>query len=264
MNKLIISSLYFFVIACSNENSGDKKPENAAANDKETASSAGEGSTGNCSRLIFFQRGAEVEAATYNAAGEEVSRQHTKILDVKNENGVTVAYVEGSDVQAGDGKTTNVNYSYKCDGNKIYFDIASMFRTAEKQADETFEASVIEYPINVQEGETLPDAAGTMSSSKDGKKMTIKFIYKNRKVEGREMVATPAGNWNCYKISNTVESEMDIPGMDEKAKAMMKQMQSNARTTSITWFAPDFGIVKMEMYINGKLQSRNEVTAIKK
>jgi hypothetical protein len=33
---------------------------------------------------------------------------------------------------------------------------------------------------------------------------------------------------------------------------------------TLTWFDPEFGIVKMEMYTNDKLSSRNEVTAVKK
>lgn len=57
---------------------------------------------------------------------------------------------------------------------------------------------------------------------------------------------------------------MEIPGMDEKAKKMMETMKSSMKNKTITWFSPDLGIVKMEMYLNDKLQSRNEITAIKK
>jgi hypothetical protein len=77
-------------------------------------------------------------------------------------------------------------------------------------------------------------------------------------------VTTPAGSWNCYKISNTVAVEVDIPGMTEKAKKMMETMRNQMKTTSITWFSPDFGIVKMEMYQNGKLVSKNEIVSVKR
>jgi hypothetical protein len=267
MNKLIIFCLSFFLIACNNSgapSAADNNSSDTMTNKKKNDVAAKPAATGSCGRLIFFQPGAEIEASSYNEAGEEVAKQHTKILEVKNESGMTVAYVEGSDVQAGDGKTTNVKYNYKCDGSKIYFDVASMFRTEQKSRDDAFEASLIEYPINLTEGEMLPDATGTMSSERNGRKMEIRYHYKNRKVEGNEEVTTPAGTWNCYKISHSVEAEMNFPGMDEKTKQMMQAMQGNMKTTSITWFSPDFGIVKMEMYMNGKLQSRNEVTAVKK
>jgi hypothetical protein len=221
-------------------------------------------SSGACGKLIFFKQGAEIESKTYNAAGEAVNTQVTKVLTVKEDGGVTVANVEGTDTQTGDGKATTRNYDYKCDGNKIYFDIASMFRTEAKNGDASFKGSIIEYPINVTAGQTLPDATGTMSSGKDGKIMEMKYHYKDRKVEGKEDVTTAAGSFSCYKISNSVDVDMDIPGMDESAKKMMKSMKDKMKTTTSTWFAPDFGIVKMEMYQNGKLITKTEVTAFKK
>lgn len=272
MKKLLVISTALFVIACNN--SGNQPGDNRGSDTSHTTTKSEDrkadetiftGNAGACSKLIFFQPGAEIEATSYDENGKEKSKQYTKILSVSNKDGFTVADVEGKDVDTdGERKETKVNYSYKCDGDKIYFDIASMFRTKEKEQDATFEASLIEYPINVKEGDILPDAEGVMSSVTNGKKMTMKFIYKNRKVEGVETITTAAGNWNCYKISNGVESEMDIPGMDEKAKEMMKKMNEGMKTTTTTWFAPDFGIVKIETYMNGKLQSRNEVTSVKR
>jgi len=274
MKKTLFTGLIISLIACNN-NAGDsaKSTETDTSTMKETAANevkqeetTTEKTTdaGVCGKMIFFQPGAEIEAVTYDEDGKLTSKQLTKILSVTNEGGVTVANVEGIDSVYGDPKSTSVKYSYKCDGNKIFFDIASMFRTEEKEKDASFESSLIEYPINVTAGETLPDAVGTMSSERDGKKMTLKYFYKDRKVEGKETITTSAGTWDCFKISNTVEAEMDIPGMDEKTKEMMKKMKEGMKTTTTTWFSPDFGIVKMEMYMNGKLESRNEVTAVRK
>jgi hypothetical protein len=269
MKKLIIISSAFLVMACNNSGT---KPDSQAndtthteTDQKQIDQPSASVDAGACGKMIFFQTGAEIEATSYDEEGKEMSKQYTKILSVTNDGGITVANAEGKNTEAdGEKKTTTVNYDYKCDGNKIYFDIASMFRTAEKEKDATFESSLIEYPINLKVGEVLPDATGTMSSVKNGKKMTMKYAYKDRKVESREDVTTAAGTWNCYKVSNSVEVEMDIPGMDEKTKEMMKKMKEGMKSTSITWFGPDFGIVKMEMYMNGKLQARNEVTAVKR
>jgi hypothetical protein len=268
MKKLIIICPAFFAMACNNSanSSGDKNNDsNSKAAVKQTDEPAGSANAGACSKLIFFQQGAEIVATSYDEEGKETSKQYTKILSVTNTGGFTVANVEGKDTEAGgEKKTTTVKYDYKCDGNKIYFDIASMFRTAEKNEESSFASSLIEYPINLKEGEVLPDAVGTMSSVRNGKKSTMKYIYKDRKVEGREDVTTAAGTWTCYKVSNSVEVEMDIPGMDDKTKEMMKKMKEGMKSITTTWFAPDFGIVKMEMYMNGKLTSRNEVTAVKR
>lgn len=266
MKQLIRFLPALFFLSCNNaadnakSNGGNQTDSNSISKEKpvsELKTAAG------CARMIFFQEGAEIVTTSYNSEGKESSKQTTKILNVKLEDGMTVAEVEGSDIMIS-GEPKTVHYNYKCDGNNIYFDIASMFRTAEKNGDASFESSLISYPINVSEGESLPDVTGTMKSARNGKKMEMKYHYKERKVEGKEDVTTPAGTWNCYKISNITEVEMDIPGMDEKAKKMMETMKSSMRNKTITWFSPDLGIIKMEMYLNDKLQSRNEITAIKK
>ena len=217
-----------------------------------------------CNNLIFFKPGAEIDSKSYDGAGKELASQHVKILEVKNEGGMTVAYVASNDTIMIGKHITSMKYNYKCDGKNIYFDLSSMMRSTGGERSTTLEGSVIEYPINVSAGQTLPDASGTMRMEKGGHTTTVKYHYKDRKVESKEAVTTPAGNYNCYKISNTVVVEVDIPGMTEKTKKMMETMNSQMKTISITWFAPDFGIVKMEMYQNGKLVSRNEIVSVKR
>ena len=260
MKIICILLLPVLVIACNNT-ADSPKTTSAGSTANATAEPI---NAGPCNKMIFFQKGAEVEATSYNAEGKEVSKQLTKILDVRNENGITIADVEGIDRMSNGEEKPPMHYSYNCDGNKIYFDIATMFRSEKKDGDIGFKSSTIEYPINIKEGETLPDVTGVMSSEKNGKTSEMKYHFKDRKVSVKEEVTTAAGTWNCYKISNTVEVDLDIPGMDENSKRIMKEMQSKTKNETITWFSPAFGIVKMEMYLNGKLTSRNEVTAFKK
>ncbi|HPN59792.1 MAG TPA: hypothetical protein PLU11_11485 [Chitinophagaceae bacterium] len=218
-----------------------------------------------CTRLIFFQPGAEIESVSYDGKGKENSRQVTRILSVSEKGGFTVAKVASTDTEAGEkGKQSKVFYDYKCDGKNIYFDIASMFRTEKKNSDSSFESTPIPFPISVKAGQVLPDAKGVMSAQRGDRKMTMTYTFKKRKVEAMEEITTPAGTWKCYKISNAVEVEMDIPGMEEKTKAMMKQMQGIMKMTSSTWLSPEFGIVRMETYLNGEMKSRNEVVSFKK
>lgn len=259
MKKWIIASLAFIACNAAGRKTGEAENVSAPAAQpgKEVQAS------GPCNSLVFFKKGAVIEAKSYDGAGNETASQETKILDVKEEGSMTVAYMEGKDTDKSDGKTTAVNYSYKCDGEKIYFDVASLFRTAAKNGDASFESSLIEYPLHFEEGQVLPDATGTMSSEKNGRKSTIRYYYKDRKVEGKEKVTTPAGSWDCFKVTNTVEAEMDIAGMSERARKMMEAMKGQAKMSTATWFAPGFGIVKMEAYRNGKLESKNVVTAVR-
>lgn len=256
MKRFICISLLF--IACNSaDKTADKKTETAATSlETKTADASA------CSKMIFFKEGAEIDSRSYDANGKETGTQRSKITSVKDEGGMTVATSEGTN-DNGNGNSKTVTLKYKCDGNKIYFDIASMLGDVAKERGGTVKASDIEYPINVSEGESLPDATGVMKMEKSGKAMEIKYHFKNRKVDGKEEIKTPAGSFNCYKISHTIEMEMDMPGMNESVKKMMETMMGNMNIKSTTWFAPDFGVVKSETYSNDKLSSRNEVVAYK-
>jgi hypothetical protein len=237
MRKIIC--IAFLYAACNSaDKPADKKTTESVTDKKETANASG------CSKMIFFKEGAEIDSKSYDGNGKETASQHSKITSVKEEGGMTVATSEAVNSN-GDGSSKAVTLNYKCDGNKIYFDLAAMLGDVAKERGGTFEASAVEYPVNISEGESLPDATGVM------------------KVDGKEEVKTPAGSWNCYKISHTIEVEMDMPGMNDKAKKMMEAMMGMMEMKSITWFAPDFGVVKSETYNNGKLQSKNEVVAYK-
>ena len=257
MKKLF--ALTFLFIACNNENkSGTEKTAQGATDKKENSSTSG------CSKMVFFREGAEIDTKTYDGGGKETGSQHTKIVSVKDEAGMTVATAESTNDKDSTTNKPPSSVTYKCDGNKIYVDVASMLNGAGKDRGGKFEASPIEYPINISEGETLPDATGIMNMETRGKSMTVTYHFKNRKVEGKEEVTTPAGTWTCYKISHSIETEMDIPGMDERMKKAMDAMKDKIKTTSVTWFAPDLGVLKSATYQNGKLISSNEIVGVKK
>ena len=65
-------------------------------------------------------------------------------------------------------------------------------------------------------------------------------VVMHRSVAGQEMVSTPAGKWNCFKIAQTTTTT--IPGRNGGAPTVV-----NDPTPSYTWFAPEMGIIKMTM-----------------
>lgn len=220
-------------------------------------------SANNCTEMPFFQKGAEITAKTYNEKGEVVSTEFTRVLEVKEEGRFTIANVETVVSNPVGTPESTVSFSYKCDGKSLYFDLASMYRTEEKNQDPDFESTYFEYPISMKVGDVFPDLEGSMSSVKAGKKMIMTYHLINRKVESKEEITVPAGTWECFKITHELKVDMDIPGMDPKMADMMKQMQSQTKITAITWFSPEAGMVKSEVYQNGKLETVNSLFDIK-
>lgn len=258
--SLLLGLLLLF--ACGN--TGEKTaadteiaPENEEISETTSFSASG------CTGMPFFQKGAEITAKTYNEKGEVVSTEVTRVLEVKEEGGFTVANVEAVISHPSGKEQSKVTFSYKCDGKSLYFDLASMYRTEEKNQEEGFESAYFEYPINMKVGDEFPDLEGSMSSIKAGKKMTMTYHLLNRKVEEKEEVTVDAGTWDCFKITHQLKIDMEIPGMDPKMVEMMKQMQSQNKITAITWFSPEIGMVKTEVYQNGKLETVNSIFHIK-
>ena len=54
-----------------------------------------------------------------------------------------------------------------------------------------------------------------------------------------------------------------MQGLDEQTKKIMDAVKAKTKMSMVMWYTPELGIVRTEMYINGKLNSRTDITAIK-
>ena len=70
----------------------------------------------------------------------------------------------------------------------------------------------------------------------------------NRKIEGKETITTPAGSYDCFKMTYDIES-----------KTVM-----TVKMKGIDWFAENVGTVRSEsLDKNGKLQGYTVLESIK-
>jgi hypothetical protein len=263
--NIFISLALCCAIACNNESktgaAGDslitKQPAVTAPGT--TASSA---LPGNCGSLLLFKKGTVIEAVSYNKEGEETTRQSSTVLDVSSTaNGVTAEVEMKSNGM--DKKENSFIGKYRCDGKNLYVDLTSLFANMDAKGAK-MEGDPISFPISVTEGETLPDVTYSMTVTKAGKQMKTTVFMKNRKVGAKEKVTTPAGTFDCYRISSTSEAEVDIEGMDEKMKQIMQSMKNTMPKQSfVIFYDPAVTIIKVEMYSDDKLVSHSDVVAIR-
>lgn len=254
MKKIPAALLLLSMISCNNQS--DNSKENKVS---EKTGAAENTATGNCGTLILFKKGAVIEGTSYDATGKQTSTQTTTVTDVTNEGGMLVAK-SSSVMNISTGQKT-MNLVYKCDGQNLYMDVNSMLQNFSALQHLKGDIKPIQFPINISVGQTLPEASYTVSMDRGAVKMDITASYKNRKVESKEMITTAAGSWNCYKVSSDIESNVD--GIDEKTKKIMEAVKDKMKMGMIMWYTPELGIVRTEMYQNGKLNSRSEITGIK-
>jgi hypothetical protein len=113
----------------------------------------------------------------------------------------------------------------------------------------TMDATDLDYPANLSAGQTLKDGSLTIKVTSPGMSMLnmVVKIY-DRKVEAQESITTPAGTFECYKITSTIET-----------KTMFSMI-----VKSTEWVALKVGSVRSETYDkNGKLMGYSVLTSMK-
>ena len=207
----------------------------------------------------YYLSNSEVQMTMYDKKEKQSGVVHYKISDVSKAGNTTTASFssemfdeKGKSLSKGSGK-------YKCTGGVLFIDAKvalpqeqmSMYKDTEVKAEEAF----IEYPASIASGQTLKDASFKMDMHKNGAAYsTINLDQTNRKVVGKESITTPAGTWDCWKITYDSRLKVNIAGIG---------IPVNMQGTE--WFAPGFGIVKSVVANkNGKLMGTTMVTSIKK
>ena len=258
MKKLLSVILLLSLFACNNQ--GNDSKEKKTSGNKATGTSENTlKTTAGCGKLILFHKGAIIESTTYDANGNASSSQTTTVTDVKEEDGMLIA--RSSAFASGPLGKFNLNLEYKCDGNNLYMDVTAVLQNF--AALKTLKPGIkpVQFPLNMHEGEVLPEASYTIMMNRGKVKMDITTTYKNRTVGAREKITTTAGTWDCFKVSSDIEA--NVEGADEKTKAIMESVKDKIKMNMIMWYDPEIGVVRTEIYLAGKLRNRSDITSIK-
>lgn len=210
-----------------------------------------------CKNYYYLRNNSSVEMTVYDGKGAVVAKNFYNVLSVSKEGTslladftTTVKDEKGKEFSSGKG-------TVKCDGENLMIDMQmNMPNIPQLQAVkmETGKATTyLTYPTSMKVGQTLPDGSFDMNSSANGMEVTIEYKASNRKVAAKEKITTPAGSWDCFKITTDISISL---------KMMAMNMPFNLTTAE--WFAPGFGVVKTESYKEGKLVGSMLVTGIKK
>ncbi|OQY03922.1 MAG: hypothetical protein B6I20_04080 [Bacteroidetes bacterium 4572_117] len=207
-----------------------------------------------CDFYFPFEKGTIVETTNYDKKNKETSKTYQKVLDYSKSNGVTEVKIENK-IEAKDADSViTQEFSVRCENGEFYINMDSYLNQETMSAYQAMQIEVdadnMTIPANVSKGQSLNDGRVSATILNSGiKVLTITVVIKNRKVDGFEKVTTPAGTFDCVKISYDMEMKMLF-----KIKASATQ-----------WFAKGVGVVKSENYNKkGKLESTSMITKITK
>ena len=191
-----------------------------------------------CKDYYFLQNNKTVEMTIYNKKGDVSGKNVYHITEVQNSGGATTATVNSEMFDKKGKSMVKGTNNIKCDGGVMLMDMKMMvpqqsmeqFNTTDVKGETTY----LEYPSNMKMGDQLKDANFKMSGQNGPMTINMTINITDRKIEGKESVTTPAGTWDCFKIT----------GKTKLTTKIAVNINSNFETTE--WYAPGFGVVKTE------------------
>ncbi|SEW56061.1 TapB family protein [Chitinophaga arvensicola] len=210
-----------------------------------------------CKGYYYLLNNAEIEMTILDAKGAASGKTIYKVTNVQKEGSATTSDFTNTFYDKNNKLMTSGTGHFKCSGNGVAIDmkmsIPVMPQTKDMKMEGKTNATFLDYPSGLHVGQELPGGTFDMNTTVNGMDMGITYTIANRKVVANEKVTTPAGSWDCFKISYDLNFEMKMMGRGIP-------MKFNA----VEWFAPDFGPVKTSSSKDGKEMGGTMIAAVKK
>lgn len=146
-------------------------------------------------------------------------------------------------------------FDVRCENGNVKVDMNKMLDPTTMTGYEDMELDVtaddLTIPSNASPGDKLDDGSVSVTVNTGSPvKVTITVTLSNRKVESREKVETPAGNFDCLKITYDMLTEVGFIKM---------------RSSAAEYYSRNHGVVRSESFNkNGKLTGYSLVEEISK
>ena len=187
----------------------------------------------NCNNYFALEEGVRFEMTYTGKKGEIVGVSKSEVLNVIDEDGMVTAEIEGEMVDETGEQVHRIEYRVSCKDGEFKMDFQGILGPGLNQSvfedlDIEIEGDLLSIPANLEVGDTLPDAYTSVQITGGGVPVTTTYWVTKRKVKGEEKVTTPAGTFDCVKITYILEYKMLI-----------------GKTMMITeWISPGYGVVK--------------------
>jgi hypothetical protein len=195
----------------------------------------------NCLNYLLLQNNKKIEMTIYNKKGKEDGKQVWNVSNVKKSGNATTATVN-SEFFDKKGKTLNkaVN-EIKCIGGALQMNLKMMLGEQQvkawgENAKVTAKGEFLEFPASIREGDQLKDGKLEMDiKTEQGLDISMQLDITNRKAISKETITSPAGTWECMKLTSDQKITSRIAGIGIPIKMEVTE-----------WYAPGVGVIKTE------------------
>lgn len=185
----------------------------------------------------YFFEPKKIEWFHYNARGNQDGTIIYTMLpqSIKDKAGNAGIKVQLYDVNQ---KLINADsYTVKCQGQHISVDMRFYLPAQQVEQYMTpaskMKPAFLEYSSNLKSGDLLKDGYFRVENDENDLKQVLQMTISRRTVKGMEHVTTPAGDWDCFKITYTLTLKLQTGPITIPLTMEMTE-----------WYAPSFGIVK--------------------
>lgn len=206
---------------------------------------------------IFFpsKEGTVLEYKIYDSKDKQTGMTRYTITNIKRMGSdMDITYlIETTD--SADKELIKQEITINKKGDKLYVDMSKFISNAifEKVGEKANKMEItgndMEIPSNIKVGDNLPDSNIGMALKMGFINIKMSANITDRKVVSAEKIVVEAGNFDTYKVTNTLSA--NAMGMKTSSK-------------SAEWIAKGVGMVKSETYDkNGDVSSYTELVSLK-
>jgi len=194
-----------------------------------------------CSKYLFLQKNKTIETTIYNKKGDPNGKQVYQVSDVSTSGGTMTGKLASEMFDKKGKSVVKGNSSVQCTGGVFSIDMRMMLPQQQAEQANLSETEVsgqgnfIDYPNGMKVGDELKNGNFAMDIKRGGMTQTLAMQITERKVLAQEPVTTPAGTWDCFKISahghlSIKTGPIGIPVSYDYTE----------------WYSPGFGVIKTE------------------
>jgi hypothetical protein len=198
----------------------------------------------NCGYFIPLKANTGTEMKNYDSHGKLTSTNKNTIISISTQGEYTVANLKAESVDEMKGGNSSTDYTIKCSGTQLIIDTKSLMSSAamdnykKNNYDIKMESIDIELPNKLTIGSSLKDSELKMKMYSNEILVTDMIIALiNRKVESKESISTPAGTFNCFKIT-----------YDSKTTSKIMGFSTVTTNKVVEYYAENVGVVKSQTY----------------
>ena len=213
-------------------------------------------SFGQCNAYYQLDEGSAWEMENYNAKGKLTGRNKQKVISFEGNTNSFKATVNSVMYDQKDKEILHGDLEFTCDNGTMIIDMRNYVSAEQMKPFESYEFTLetenLEIPNALSVGQVLKDGSMTITTTNSPLPMTLAVAITDRKILGKEPITTPAGTFDCYKISSnlTVQTKMAV--------------KFSLKFSTIEWLAPKVAVVKSESYKGDKLQGYSILTSVVK